>query len=467
MFSHHNGSGSCGLLAAADTFKGCFRPPLVSPDVISPSSSYSTSAKDGNCMEMKGKVLSNIWDPTSGSPSSSSAASSRFSLPAPPPQFYFDTKYAATRSIRSSSSFQLYHSKGFKITVPEDGCDPASSPSSDLHPHHAKLQRPGHQQPDSPFRSLRQGTRLHKTSFLANGRYYPSAMSDDPTRRSGPPNPAGIYPYMRLGTGRPSVNRSFFRALAPRPILPTDRWPLPPPPPPPSQQHFEGLWVHPSSSQKQFYGGGCSSDHFQLMTSTNDKMVSPHQAALETLLNRKTFLQRGQPNSKDSSVGGKHSTPFRSGGELLQSLRPNLEGGVHSDMLQTSAIASLSYLCSGLSSDKLAPTTESDKDLLLTDDSPSNCRPPGFGARSPLGTTLPAASSTSDAFFFFARGSLIQLADGTLKRVEDLETNDFFQHTGLDGSMKIDISKVEEIRKIDGTGEAVLCFRVGAKQTRV
>lgn len=451
MFSHHNGSGSCGILTASDSFKGCFRVPLVSPDVISPSTNYPTTAKDRNCLEMKGKMLSNVWDPTSGSPSSSSV-SSRFSLPAPPPQFYFDTKYAA-RSIRASS-FQLYHSKGFKITVPEDGCD-AASPSTDLHSHPMKHQRSGHQ-PDSPFRSLRQGTRLHKTSYLADGRYYPSAMSEDPLRRSGPN--AGIYPYMRLGSGRPSVNRNFFRALTPRPILPTDRWPLPPPPPP--QQHFEGLWMHPPT-QKSFYSS-CSSvnaDQFQLMTSANDKSVSPHQA-LETLLNRKTFLQRGQPNNKD---GGKSSSVFRSS-ELL-SLRPIPED-VQPNPLQTSAIASLSYLCSGLSSDKLAPTTESTKGLHHPgSDSPSN-RSAGFDARSPLAATFPAATSSSGTFFF-TRGSLIQLADGTLKRVEDLETNDFFQNTGLDGSMKMDLSKVEDIRKMEGTGEAMLCFRVGAKQTRV
>ncbi|XP_057683123.1 ataxin-1a [Corythoichthys intestinalis] len=83
--------------------------------------------------------------------------------------------------------------------------------------------------------------------------------------------------------------------------------------------------------------------------------------------------------------------------------------------------------------------------------------PPLSGSEAPQ--SLPA---------YFVKGSIIQLADGELKRVEELKTEDFIQSAEISSELKIDSSTVE---RIDGSRAspdfAVVQFSVGEHRSQV
>ncbi|XP_020504181.2 ataxin-1 [Labrus bergylta] len=68
---------------------------------------------------------------------------------------------------------------------------------------------------------------------------------------------------------------------------------------------------------------------------------------------------------------------------------------------------------------------------------------------------------------FFMRGSIIQLADGELKRVEDLKTEDFIQSAEISSELKIDSSTVERIDNGQSPNAVVIQFSVGALKAQV
>lgn len=69
---------------------------------------------------------------------------------------------------------------------------------------------------------------------------------------------------------------------------------------------------------------------------------------------------------------------------------------------------------------------------------------------------------------YFIKGSIIQLADGELKRVEDLKTEDFIQSAEISGDLKIDSSTVERIEGSHSSPNvAVVQFSVGEHRAQV
>uniref|UniRef100_A0A672K2Q6 Ataxin-1-like n=1 Tax=Sinocyclocheilus grahami TaxID=75366 RepID=A0A672K2Q6_SINGR len=62
---------------------------------------------------------------------------------------------------------------------------------------------------------------------------------------------------------------------------------------------------------------------------------------------------------------------------------------------------------------------------------------------------------------YFTKGSIIQLADGELKRVEDLKTEDFIQSAEISNELKIDSSTVERIDSSHTPNFAIIQFAVG------
>uniref|UniRef100_A0A3B3UQZ8 Ataxin 1a n=1 Tax=Poecilia latipinna TaxID=48699 RepID=A0A3B3UQZ8_9TELE len=69
---------------------------------------------------------------------------------------------------------------------------------------------------------------------------------------------------------------------------------------------------------------------------------------------------------------------------------------------------------------------------------------------------------------YFIKGSIIQLADGELKRVEDLKTEDFIQSAEISSELKIDSSTVERIEGSHTSPNfAVVQFSVGEHRTQV
>lgn len=86
----------------------------------------------------------------------------------------------------------------------------------------------------------------------------------------------------------------------------------------------------------------------------------------------------------------------------------------------------------------------------------------------------PAPLSTSNAPLphalppYFIKGSIIQLADGELKRVEDLKTEDFIQSAEISSELKIDSSTVERIEGSHTSPNlAVVQFAVGEHRAQV
>lgn len=69
---------------------------------------------------------------------------------------------------------------------------------------------------------------------------------------------------------------------------------------------------------------------------------------------------------------------------------------------------------------------------------------------------------------YFIKGSIIQLADGELKRVEDLKTEDFIQSAEISSELKIDSSTVERIEESNTSPNfSVVQFSVGEHRTQV
>ncbi|XP_077057915.1 ataxin-1-like [Siphateles boraxobius] len=67
----------------------------------------------------------------------------------------------------------------------------------------------------------------------------------------------------------------------------------------------------------------------------------------------------------------------------------------------------------------------------------------------------------------FMKGAIIQLATGELKRVEDLQTQDFVRSAEVSGGLKIDSSMVVDIRPSQRPGLVALHFNVGEQQSKV
>ncbi|XP_010775737.1 ataxin-1a [Notothenia coriiceps] len=93
--------------------------------------------------------------------------------------------------------------------------------------------------------------------------------------------------------------------------------------------------------------------------------------------------------------------------------------------------------------------------------------PPGVVA-----TSVPPSSSSTGAPPslppYFIKGSIIQLADGELKRVEDLKTEDFIQSAEISSDLKIDSSTVERIEGSPASHNfAVVQFSVGEHRSQV
>lgn len=68
---------------------------------------------------------------------------------------------------------------------------------------------------------------------------------------------------------------------------------------------------------------------------------------------------------------------------------------------------------------------------------------------------------------YFTKGSIIQLANGLLKQVEELTTDDFVESAALSTNLSMDRSTVVKIEEKPESGLAVLGFSVGFKQVQV
>lgn len=89
-------------------------------------------------------------------------------------------------------------------------------------------------------------------------------------------------------------------------------------------------------------------------------------------------------------------------------------------------------------------------------------------AALPQALAPPPPSLTPTGPSHFMKGAIIQLATGELKRVEDLQTQDFVRSAEMSGGLKIDSSMVVDIRASQQRpGLVSLHFTVGEQQSKV
>ncbi|XP_031676734.1 ataxin-1-like [Oncorhynchus kisutch] len=88
-------------------------------------------------------------------------------------------------------------------------------------------------------------------------------------------------------------------------------------------------------------------------------------------------------------------------------------------------------------------------------------------APGPVQASPSLSSSPTTLPPFFMRGSIIQLADGELKRVEDLKTEDFIQSAEISSELKIDSSTVERIDTGQTPNAVIIQFGVGEHKAQV
>ncbi|RXM34075.1 Ataxin-1 [Acipenser ruthenus] len=86
-------------------------------------------------------------------------------------------------------------------------------------------------------------------------------------------------------------------------------------------------------------------------------------------------------------------------------------------------------------------------------------------ATPPSMLTPPATSSSLPPYFM--KGSIIQLANGELRKVEDLKTEDFIQSAEVSNDLKIDSSTVERIDSSQNPSFAIIQFAVGEHRAQV
>uniref|UniRef100_A0A672YD78 Ataxin 1b n=1 Tax=Sphaeramia orbicularis TaxID=375764 RepID=A0A672YD78_9TELE len=99
---------------------------------------------------------------------------------------------------------------------------------------------------------------------------------------------------------------------------------------------------------------------------------------------------------------------------------------------------------------------------------PDGHQPPPAVAQAPAPPVLPSNPAPAVvAAPSPAPGSIIQLADGELKRVEDLKTEDFIQSAEISSELKIDSSTVERIDSGQTPNAVVIQFSVGELKAQV
>ncbi|NWQ78962.1 ATX1L protein, partial [Columbina picui] len=89
----------------------------------------------------------------------------------------------------------------------------------------------------------------------------------------------------------------------------------------------------------------------------------------------------------------------------------------------------------------------------------------GNALEKDLAPLQPPSSSRLPSHFM--KGAIIQLATGELKRVEDLQTQDFVRSAEVSGGLKIDSSTVVDIQESQWPGLVMLHFVVGEQQSKV
>ncbi|KAJ8343737.1 hypothetical protein SKAU_G00310660 [Synaphobranchus kaupii] len=180
-------------------------------------------------------------------------------------------------------------------------------------------------------------------------------------------------------------------------------------------------------------------------TGASDPRVAIHQ-------------QLGQP--------ARHAVMLANGQPVLVPLdyKQQHYANLTSDMVTTTAVTPVKH----------SRASDSPAQVRLPDRAPVELPPqqlqvqPGPAVPVPVPVQTQAPPSVTQNPSHFMKGAIIQLATGELKRVEDLQTQDFVKSAEVSGGLKIDSSMVVDIRKSQQKpGLMALHFTVGEQQSKV
>ena len=199
---------------------------------------------------------------------------------------------------------------------------------------------------------------------------------------------------------------------------------------------------------------------------------SPYRHPHHVSTTRDAAYRDADPRHADSSAARKHRiltqspqatadptsvaaySPHHGGGTTAPSQRSRSTAAV----VTTASVGQPPPLLPSHSSSTLLPQSSSS--------SSSSSRLPPLPSLHPADPTLPYPPHPHYPPHFM-RGSVIQLANGQLKRVEELRTDDFISSADVSADLKIDSSTVVRIEENAARGTAILGFSVGNQRIQV
>ncbi|KAI8790709.1 ataxin-1 [Biomphalaria glabrata] len=191
---------------------------------------------------------------------------------------------------------------------------------------------------------------------------------------------------------------------------------------------------------------------------------------------------KDEPVSKRMKVSSLSSVPYSAPAHNVDSQRSNVHHGsvshassCHSPVNNGNSKTNIDSrghhsesVLSGHQSRALSPYQQQSGD-----DNTSRYKQQAYYSPSPNWTPPPSSPSSENPPSHlqypthFMKGSIIQLADGTLKRVEDLRTEDFVNSAEISSDLKVDSSTVVKIEEHPDRGTAMLSFSVGEHRVQV
>jgi len=224
-----------------------------------------------------------------------------------------------------------------------------------------------------------------------------------------------------------------------------------------------GQFPLPSSAPvgKSYSGASLSSTHEgEDLRYKRDQVSEMHRRYSTSVLSDEKSHQFAAPNFAEpsrASLSTLRESPVQkrdhaSSGEFYKT--PTGRGGLKQRILRPSD--SRSYPVenphSAFKSEEPVPKKAKTNDSSEMDKEPERQMPSDSGLKYPT---------------HFMKGSIIQLGNGELKRVEDLETDDFIHSADVSNDLRIDSSTVVQISENETQGTSVLGFVVGEHKVQV
>ncbi|XP_069491595.1 ataxin-1-like [Ambystoma mexicanum] len=216
--------------------------------------------------------------------------------------------------------------------------------------------------------------------------------------------------------------------------------------------------------------GLASQDYHSLLVQKKDassplnlsQHVTENQGGRRNLSAHHTQINPSEPIVERGQLKHLYTSPFEQGShEQLQ--RAMVIANGETLLVPLSAAQGLVSSASDLTKGNLGSKTHERQ----ATDLPTKEMSFSAAAPTPLQPALVQPPAPSPLPSHFMKGAIIQLATGELKRVEELQTQDFIRSAEVSGGLKIDSSTVVDIQESQWPGFVTLHFMVGEQQNKV